>query len=115
MIPDWNAYVFYFMEDVDIHVGQIVTLRDGIWMPPWPNGGGLFFGRFTRQTYFMCVLHYTCAHFTYLSNLKSLALGRPPSIDIAYVDCGLPKAQGDSDTEHQCRCGAPSFLHLLMD
>ncbi|KZP26777.1 hypothetical protein FIBSPDRAFT_781546, partial [Athelia psychrophila] len=33
----------------------------------------------------------------------SLALGRPPSIDIAYVDCGLPKAQGDSDTEHQCR------------
>ncbi|KAF7975557.1 hypothetical protein HWV62_9243 [Athelia sp. TMB] len=103
LLKDRHAYVINLPRWTDAHSSgpQIETLLDGTWMPREQSDAELFSGKFTRQICFMCEAYYFLRPPVFSTGFQSLALGRPPSIGLSYVDCALPHVEAQTDPEAQ--------------
>jgi hypothetical protein len=94
---------------------QIVTVRDGIWMPKWYKDDDTYSGRQLREITSTFVNH--SRHSQSLILCQSLALGRPPSIRLSYVDCELPEdheATVDKDGKTLVGCASALLLFFFL-
>lgn len=55
----------------------------------------MFWEVYITDLYYVCAQKQAC---NLLTLFQSLLLGRPPSIELSYVDCAVPKAGEHEDT-----------------